>query len=213
MIQTFNINAKEMVILANNLEKLHRSAMPITVRGTLNDLAFDARKGIIRNFKEEFIIRNRTFIISHTTAIKCQNTFDIDKMQSEAGVLAGKTKAGDLLKIQEEGGAIERDKIPSENVRAGSNWRKPVLQVLYAKKFMNRPNGKIYKSAESSIFKSPKGIFRILRGGIWKRLYTLDKTVSIRKTPFVEPAGETAALKAPQFFEKNAQRQFKKYFK
>ena len=206
-----NINASETVKLTNKLEKLHRSAMPIAVRSTLNDAAFMARKLIIKNFKSNFINRNRTFISSHASANKCQNTFDINRMQSEAGIIKGKTKSGDLLEKQEFGGNIQRKIIPSDNVRMSKNYKKLVQKSMYVNKFIKYKNGVIYKSGESTIVKSDKGIFRIFRGGKWERLYTFNRSITITKDAFVEPASIEISTKIESIFEKNAQKQFTKY--
>jgi len=206
-----NINASETVKLTNKLEKLHRSAMPLAVRATLNDAAFMARRLIIKNFKSNFIIRNRTFIQSHAAANKCQNTFDINRMQSDAGTIKGKTGAGDLLIKQEDGGTISRRRIPSDNTRQARSNRRLVNKNQYAKKFIGYKNGIIYKSAESIIVKSDKGIFRIKRGGKWERWYTFNRSITITKHPFVDPASSETASKIGSMFEKNAQKQFAKY--
>lgn len=192
--------------------------MPIAVRTTLNDAAFMARRLIIKNFKKNFIIRNRTFIQSHAAANKCQNTFDINRMQSEAGIIQGKTKSGDLLEKQEFGGNIQRKIIPSTNVRIAKNYKKLVQQNLYAKKFMKYKNGVIYKSAESVIVKNDDGIYRIFRGynkkngtGKMETLYTFDRSITITKQPFIDPALIETASKLENLFVKNAQKQFAKY--
>ena len=213
-----NINASETVKLTNKLEKLHRSAMPIAVRSTLNDAAFMARKLIIKNFKSNFIIRNRTFISSHTAANRCQNTFDINRMQSDAGIIKGKTGAGDLLIKQEDGGTISRRRIPSDNVRQARANRRLVNKNQYAKKLIGFKNGIIYRSSESTIVKNDKGIWRIFKGynkktgkGRIERWYTFNRSITITKHPFVDPASSETATKIESIFEKNAQKQFAKY--
>lgn len=208
-----NINNAEIVKFTNKLEKLHKSAMPVAVRQTLNDAAFDARKGLIKKFKKNFIIRNRTFITSHTAVNKCQNTFDINKMVSETGIIKGKTKSGDLLEKQEIGGNIQRQRIPGSSVRMGSNFRKPVVRQYYWNKFKNRKNGIIYKSGESTIIKSKNSLFRIMRGGKIATMYTLNKNVTIKASPFLEPASNEAANNLSKFFIQNAQKRFQKYLK
>jgi len=78
MLNTFNINTDKVVSLTNKLEKLHKSAMPVAVRMTLNDAAFDMKQiQIGRQFKGQFTIRKKNFIRSHTVAVKSKNTFRI----------------------------------------------------------------------------------------------------------------------------------------
>lgn len=210
---TFNINNAEVVKLTNKLEKLHRSAMPVAARQTLNDAAFETRRGLIKQFKKNFIIRNRTFISAHAGVNKSSNTFNLEQMKSEAGVIHGKTKAGDLLEKQEVGGNIQRARIPSKNVRFGNNFNKPVMAKYFYKKFRNKQNGIIYKSSESTIIKTNKSLYRILRGGRFVTLYTLNKNIKIQAKSFVKPASEKASNMLPDFFLKNAKKRFERYLK
>lgn len=187
--------------------------MPVAVRQTLNDAAFETRSGLIKQFKKNFIIRNRTFINAHAGVNKSANTFNLDQMKAEAGVIHGKTKSGDLLEKQEVGGNIQRTRIPSKNVRQSQNLKRLVLKRYYYSKFKNRKLGRIYKSGESTIVATKKRVFRILRGGKFVTLYTLNKDVHIKSKPFVKPASEKAANMLPDFFLKNAQNRFKRYLK
>ena len=213
MAKFININDAELVKLTNKLEKLHKSAMPIAVRQTLNDAGFETRRGLIRTFKKNFIIRNRSFINAHAGVNKSANTFNIDQMIVETGIIAGKTKSGDLLEKQEKGGNILRQRIPSKNVRVSQNYRKLVQKRYYYKKFKNRPNGVIYRSGESTIIKTDNVVYRIHRGGHFEILYTLNKNISIKAKPFLEPAANEAAKNLPVNFQKNAQKRFEKYLK
>ena len=99
---SFNVNNHEVIKLTNTLDKIHRSAIPVSVRGSLNDAAFDMKKNTLgREFNDIFTIRRPTFLRSHTAANKSPNTFDINKMESSAGVIEGKSLAGDQLELQE----------------------------------------------------------------------------------------------------------------
>ncbi|MBL4809315.1 MAG: hypothetical protein JKY43_04565, partial [Phycisphaerales bacterium] len=44
MAVEFNVNTDAVVSLTNKLEKLHKSAFPVAVRGTLNSAAFDVKQ-------------------------------------------------------------------------------------------------------------------------------------------------------------------------
>ena len=107
MAKTFNINNADVVQLTNRLEKIHKSSMPVSVRGALNDAAFDMKKNQLeKTFDREFTIRKKTLIRSHTAFNRSKNTFNINEMISEAGVIKGKSKAGDELETQEKGGSL-----------------------------------------------------------------------------------------------------------
>ena len=91
----FDIDNRDVVKVTAKLERMHRSALPVSVRGALNDAAFDMKKNTMKKyFEDNFTIRKRTFIGSHTRAVKSPNTFDLNKMQSAAGVIAGKSPSG-----------------------------------------------------------------------------------------------------------------------
>ena len=71
----FDIDAKDVVKATAKLERLHRSALPVSVRGALNDAAFDMKKNTIeKHFKKNFTIRSRTFVRSHSRALKSPKT-------------------------------------------------------------------------------------------------------------------------------------------
>ena len=62
-MQAFNVNTDEVVRLTNRLEKLNKSAMPIAVRSTLNDVAFQSKQTHLpKEFDKKFTIRKKNFI-------------------------------------------------------------------------------------------------------------------------------------------------------
>ena len=232
--QSFNINSKEMVVLANKLEKTHRSALPIAVRGTLNDAAFDMKQNEIeKSFDDQFVVRKSTFIKSHTTVNKSPNTFDIDKMHSAAGVIKGKSSAGDLLEVQEKGGVIpKRDNIPTPQARASANPRKLVSKRNYLNRVKVKKNIKKHQNQKyiRAAFATGKGGYIIYDDMLYRLktvkklrnnkifiksvpLYSVDdnRSVHIQKSPFLSNAGKKTSRKIDKFYVKNAQKQFKKY--
>ncbi|KKN42121.1 hypothetical protein LCGC14_0716250, partial [marine sediment metagenome] len=57
-----NVNTDEVVRYSNKLEKLHRSAFPIAIRGTLNNAAFDVKqKTMPVSAEKEFVNRQPNF--------------------------------------------------------------------------------------------------------------------------------------------------------
>lgn len=211
MAQLFNIDASDVVQLTNKLERMHKSSLPISARGALNDAAFDAKKRTIpEEFDEEFTVRKRNFITSHTRAIKSKNTFDIKKMEATAGVIKGKSKSGDQLKFQEKGGTIQdRGFIPTEFARIAEQPTKLVKRQLYYNKFVNNPKGQVDRNSKRTLIKTDKALLRVKKGGIWDVVYRLRGSVDIPKSPFIAPAAERTAKRIGEFFKKQAQRRVK----
>ena len=55
-----NINTDALVHYTNQLEKLHKSALPVAIRGSLNDVAFEMKKfNMPRIAKETFTERKK----------------------------------------------------------------------------------------------------------------------------------------------------------
>lgn len=236
MQHNFNINTTEVVALTNKLEKLTRSDMPLAVRGTLNDAAFDMKQiQVEKIFTRNFTIRKKTFIRSHTAVIKCANTFDLKQMKAQTGIIKGKSQAGDQLIYQEFGGTIKnRDYIPTKEARVSKSSKKVVSKKYYLKNIKPKKNKTKYQNQEfiRTVFKLGKGayirynniLFEILTIKKPSRLYLYIKTkaiywfkknrsVRIKRRPFMKFAGKMSAKKMPAFFKKQAKRRFEKYLK
>ena len=129
------VDTKEYKALKDRFERMHKSVFPRIVRNTLNDLAFDmkggkGRRGTIeaRSRTEFEHVRSKTFIKSITGVNKATG-YDINKMQSTAGVEAGiqnKTRAADGLAKQEDGTSIKHEWVPLNSARVGKNEKKGV---------------------------------------------------------------------------------------
>jgi len=115
-MQAFNINNDDVVQMSNRLEQLHRSGLPVAVRQSLNEAAFQMKKHeIMRSFDRKFIVRKQAFIKNHTAFNRCKNTFEIREMYSEAGIRKGMSQAGDNLSKQEFGGRIHNRNVPQNH--------------------------------------------------------------------------------------------------
>lgn len=235
-----NIDAKELVVLTDKLERTHKSALPVSVRGALDDAAFEAKtKHVEKEFAGQFTIRKKGFIKSHTHVNKSPNTFDVKKMESHMGVLQGKSSAGDELKVQELGGTLKhRDYIPlpgpsgGEGARASGSYGKRVSKRYYLTKIKPEQGKPVYKQQAfiRAAFKGGEGSF-ILFGKVLleirklkkpsrdklhikaKPLYSYEenRTVNLRERPFIRPAGEKASDSIPEHFIQRAKKQFEKY--
>lgn len=233
MAKVFDINTSEIVAYTNRLEKLHRSSLPVAVRGALNDAAFNMKSvQIPTTFDQQFIERKKNFIRSHTAVNKCANTFDIDRMFSEVGVIKGKSSAGDNLEKQEFGGTIKnRDYIPMDPARVGKKKSKLVSKRFYLKNIKPQRGKKRTKNQQfiRAAFKAGKGgfvryddyLFAIRsvkkqgRGSLFIKAdpvysFKANRSVKINKAPFMAPAAAKAAKLIPELFIKQAERRLSK---
>ena len=231
MAQAFNINNADVVKLTNKLEKMHKSAMPLAVRGTLNDAAFLMKKyKIILHFKRTFTERQKNFIKTHTWANKSKNTFNIKEMVSEVGVLLDKSTSGNELINQEYGGIIKkRDYINTDESRVAESRTRRVgkvgrvkgkeLKIYRGKSFVK----KVHRAKEGGYIKHKKWIFRInsidRKNGRLKinttPIFTFKRgrSVRIKKRPFLKPAANDIIKIQHRIFKKNAEKRIRYYYK
>lgn len=226
MPQAFNIDAREVVELTNKLEKLHKSALPVTVRTTLDDAAKDAKfNQVERAFKEQFIIRRPTFIKSQTVYNRSMNTFNINQMESSMGV-AESRKASKGLEKQETGGQISgRDYIPTNLARVSKNYKRRVSRSYYRSKMKVRNTQPItqikdlipaaYSEGVGSVFLYKGVLIQIksLKEGAMKfvNLYAVEpgRSVGVKSRPYISVAGERSSQKIPRIYKRNALRKIK----
>ena len=202
MANAFNINTDEVVVLTQKLEQLHRSAMPVAVRQSLNRAAFNMKtKGVSEMAGRKFIIRRPTFIKSHIGYNKSPNTFDINKMVSEVGIIQGKSRSGDQLEKQEFGGRISDRNVPTIHVRIGEQLKNKITGKYYYKKFQSVTSGHLSRNRQRTIIKGRNGsIYQVKKGGEWQTLYTQPKNVQIKERKFIKPAGELEMKHIPKYF-------------
>ena len=206
-MEQFSVDTTEMREFKRKLDKISKSAFPISVRKTLNNAAYQMRtKTLPQSFKDEFITRRPNFIKHVSGFTKCQNTFNVNNMVSEAGILEGKSLAGDRLELQERGGIINNRTVPFSDrsgnspTRKGESAENVQSPIYYARKFKDLKKGMISKNKQRAIFKTDNAVMMIQAGGIWKTLYLENRSVKIKKRKFVEPAGEFAAVQMPKTF-------------
>lgn len=127
-----NINSNALVAHTNRLEKLHRSALPVAIRGTLNNAAFDVKQNTMpKSAKKEFVQRQPNFFKANSR-VEMAKGFNVSTMKATVGFVEGRLK-GDKnfavrdLEEQEYGGEIKgRSLIPIDESRRGSSSVKPV---------------------------------------------------------------------------------------
>lgn len=231
-----NVNTDEVVKYSNKLEKLHRSAFPIAIRGTLDNAAFDVKqKTMPVSAEKEFTIRRKNFFKANSRVIKAKG-FNIRTMQAMIGFI-GNQQAVEDLEQQEEGGKIKgRAFIPLDVARGGSNTR-PVRPSNRLTRIKNVVNARKIrgKNRQQKFIKAvltagvggyvignftPKILWKIT--GITKigsklkikkvPVYSYEKgrDVNVSATNFMKKATLKTAKKLEGFYIKQAKKQIEK---
>ena len=105
MAVVFDVNTNDVIELTVALKKMHRSAFPVAVRSTLNELAFMTKqKQLIPTAQKKVIVRNKTFFRRFSGVNKATG-FNVDSMRSEVGFTKNKATKG--MKQQEIGGSLK----------------------------------------------------------------------------------------------------------
>ena len=205
MTRDFNINNSDVVELTNKLERLHKSAMPVTVRKTINELAFNAKQKQVRKvFEDQFTIRRKGFIRSHTGVNKSPNTFDIKKMRSEFGVVKRDSSEG--LERQEYGGKNNAKRIVQTKARIGETEKKRTSRKYYFNKYKKAKNGQVERTKQHTIIKTDYSILMVEKGSKWSTLYRLKRSSNWDEKPFIEPPAKLAHLQTEKIFRNLAKK-------
>lgn len=127
-----NIGADAVLKHTVRLERIHRSALPVAVRQSLNRAAFDVKTNTMPKEAKRFIQRSPTFFRATSKVAPAQG-FDIRTMVATVGFMpqSGIKESGSAtenLEQQENAGQIEhRAFIPLAAARAGGSWRRRVV--------------------------------------------------------------------------------------
>jgi hypothetical protein len=147
-MKVFDVNTEASIQLTAKLGKLHKSAFPVAVRGTLNDAAFKTKKLIPKAANSKFTTRQKNLFNSFTTVEKSPNTFDLRKMKSKVGIKNTTTRTDKLtdgLVAQETGGTIKgRKLVPLDSSRTGENRSSKISKMNRFNNFQKKtPRRKI----------------------------------------------------------------------
>lgn len=234
----FNINTDAVVVLTNKLEKLHRSALPVAIRTSLNSVAFNVKEHTsLTSAASEFTQRKKTFF-KQTRVTKAKG-FNLNSMKSVVGFIGGeKNQAIRDLEQQESGGSISgRSFIPVNSSRISRNKNKNVRPRNKLKNIKNIVNAKKVRGANSrqkfvkSVIHAGVGGFVLsdFRGKriLW-RVNSLNKTdsgsfkltalysyvagrkVKVNNTNFMAKASLKSNKKMVSFYEEEAKKQVKR---
>lgn len=217
----FDVNTAAIIHFTDRLENLSRSAFPNAVRATLNNAAFETKKEVPRTASSQFTIRNRNFFRSMTLVNKAGG-FNINSMQSEVGISNVKNKVAEGLETQERGGSIkDRAMIATDSARTSNSNNKQIRKVNYLTN-IRLPKSKKKGSGTGFVkIKTAKGemIFATKSGAGKKNLgkaiysYAKNRSVGIKRTPFMQIASEKIQLKMPEMYVKAAEREIQKYMR
>lgn len=194
----------------NRLRRMRRYDLPIVIRRTLDRTAFYMRKGTMPAvYERNFIVRRPKFLNSHASITRVKTSeWNIGKMKATVGLIKGKSIAGDRLAFQERGGTVNSKEIPDDNTRVSENKHNKQRAKYYYRKFKNMPNGRSGSRRQKfNYYKSRKAIIEYQKGKRQGRIiFLLNRSVTIKKNPFLKPAGKLASRKTPVFFNQEARR-------
>lgn len=120
-----DINNKEVRDYTNTLRQMHRSDLPIVIRQTLNDTAFDVKRNTLeQEFKSQFVRRNKSFLRSQS-GVKKADGWNVNAMYSQVGISpkGDGAESANELSLQEFGGAKKKPLVYMRQARGNSNKR------------------------------------------------------------------------------------------
>lgn len=213
-MKVFDVNMDKAIELTAKLEKLHRSAFPVAVRQTLNDVAFQTKSTVPEIASKMFITRQKSFFRAFTIVDKATG-FEVNKMKSSTGISSLK---GDIvaegLEKQEKGGVIKgRKLIPHNQSRISGSHRKKVSRRNLLSNVNLRDNRYVL------IKKGSKGtVFEVKNQKSGRRLkplyhYRAHRNSKVKASPFMSTSARISSKQMPSFYKRNAERQFKRLLK
>lgn len=228
-----NINTDAAVKFTNKLEKISRSALPVTIRQSLDSAAFDVKqRTMLETSSNEFVNRQKNFFKS-TSRVEKAKGFDINTMKSTVGFIGGnKNQAVADLEKQERGGVIGgRSFIPIRTARISKSDEKTVSnknkiskikRVRNIDKLNARTNKSLlfkvaHKGGVNSHIIYKDTLFRVdkldKKGLKLAPLYSYKKSrkVKVSAVGFMRTASLRSGNKIQQFYIENAKRNIKKY--
>ncbi len=236
---TLQYNSDDLVTFTAQLKRLHKSAFPLAIRGTLNDAAFQTKKEeILKASKKSFNVRKPSFFRSQSGVVKATG-WNINKMYSKAGMVKSKdpnSRASTEIAKQEFGGTINKKSyIGHEDSRTG----KGLLKKSYINDMDSKPikPSVVKKNKKQSFFIAAKKAHKENRnllyetngeGIVYKiksfskkkfkavRLASYKKNRSVKiskKRPFITEAAKQPTKDLNKHYKINAEKQVKRVMK
>lgn len=196
-----HVDNSALVVLTNKLEKIHKSAFPLAVRGTLNKAAFNVKQISMPQSAAKHFQKRKPNFFKANSRVEMANGFDVNSMRSIVGFVSSMADynhyAVHELEQQEYGGAIShRSFVPLDPSRSGSSYAKPVLpsnrlerirKIVRASDMVGRSRKQKYIKAA---LKAGKGGF-VIAGLMKETLYRIE---SITRGAFGETIIKNRAL-------------------
>lgn len=215
----FDVNTDATIGLTAKLEKLHRSAFPVAVRGTLNNAAFETKQIIPKAAGGKFTIRQKNLYKKFIIVDKATG-FDLNSMKAVVGIdgnVKGGHKVAKGLAAQETGGVIKGRKfIPTVYARISGSYGKKLKKKHHFENIkITTPKNK-NKNSKYILRKKGNGgiVFDVSRKKM-KPVFTYRTTNKTRLNarPLLRPSARLAAKKMNKFYAINAEKQFKRLMK
>lgn len=235
-----NINNDAVVAFTNTLEKMHRSALPSAIRGTLNKAVFDVKSTSLQKSADASFEKRQPNFFRANSKFENAKGFDVNTMKATVGMTQTGLKQGQSnyavrdLEQQERGGVIQRksfiplpaariNKSLKKNVRANARLS-AIKNIIESKKATGNSSREKFVHA---ILEAGAGGF-VLSGSTLYRINSLKKTgnhfkdktaiysfrrgrsVRVQGTSFMQKASIESANKMEGFYQVEAKRQIDK---
>jgi hypothetical protein len=134
-VPTLNINTDACVVFTDRLERLSRSALPVAVRQTLNNAAFDVKQRTLpESGRNNFVTRSPNFIKAFSRVDKAEG-FSMNNMKAVVGMTdngkaSARTAVANMEK-QEVGGKVDNGLDYLKSSRNGGTVNGRVRKVNY----------------------------------------------------------------------------------
>lgn len=86
---TINVNTDASVAMVERLKQLHRSGLPLAIRGTLNAAAFDVKQRTLDDSATQNFIRRSPTFFKRFSGVNRAQGFDVNSMRATVGMTAG----------------------------------------------------------------------------------------------------------------------------
>jgi len=238
----FHIDASASIKFTVKLEKLRKSALPVAIRGTLNDTAFLMKKlELPKQAKGTFVERNPRFFTANSHVDMAQG-FDINRMVATMGMVESglhnksTNYAVKDLEQQEGGGTIDGRSfkpLPAAR-RGGRGVTRPNARISQIKNIItaseSKGTSKMQQLIRAAIHAGKGGyvlgdkvlyqVRNIRRVGRNTKLslyklysFTKSGTAHVKSTGFIGKAAHNSQKEMENFYRIQAEKQFKKALK
>lgn len=221
---TININTDASVALVNRLKSMHRSAMPLAIRGILNAAAFDVKVRTLDDSATQNFIRRSPTFFKRFSGVNRAAGFEINTMRATVGMTANGTARAQTaimnMEKQEHGGKVTEGLDYLAASRTGSNLDRSVRAakrfdksnvIRGAYKYTGTTKSRKIAAAYSALRENKYQKVKIGSRNFYRTVTSISKTskgkVRIRsKLIYVSRSGSIAPIMATHFSQEAAER-------